>query len=174
MVKPKVRKEGISPAGGTITTHTEAAPHEGDGKMATSDWNGKIKPTFPLSQVDGLQQHMVLNDSHFFSLFYVQDNSTCRVLFLFCLSLNNPESSYKVKTCLSMLPFQLLCKFQWVCNKRVFITAEMEVNPVHGCVSNHIVMLICWNVCFWILVAPEYSDMKQCKHGSNCLDESWC
>ncbi|KAB5517260.1 hypothetical protein PHYPO_G00187630 [Pangasianodon hypophthalmus] len=37
VVKPKVRKEGVSPAGGTITTHTETAPHEDDGKMAASD-----------------------------------------------------------------------------------------------------------------------------------------
>lgn len=37
VVKPKVRKEGVSPAGGTITTLTEAAPREGDGKTATSD-----------------------------------------------------------------------------------------------------------------------------------------
>ncbi|XP_060763569.1 tRNA-specific adenosine deaminase 2 isoform X2 [Neoarius graeffei] len=37
VVKPKVRKEGVSPAGGTITTLTEAAPREGDGKTSTSD-----------------------------------------------------------------------------------------------------------------------------------------
>ncbi|XP_053504070.1 tRNA-specific adenosine deaminase 2 [Ictalurus furcatus] len=37
VANPKVRKECVSPAGGTITTHTEAAPHEDDVKMAVSD-----------------------------------------------------------------------------------------------------------------------------------------